>query len=679
MAEHEKDQDIRIGVYTCYCGGNISESVQCEKVRELLEKQENVVVSRTNMSMCSDAGQQLIEEDIRERGVNRVVIGACAPSLHEETFRKTVSRAGLNPYLYYHVGLREQDSWVHHGDPHATEKAVVLMNTGIAKVRLMDPLEPIKLGAKKRALVIGGGVAGLNAALDIARQGIKVTLIEKTPFLGGRIAGWEEVFPTGKPAREGLHKLIQQVAQHEDIEVLTQAELTGMSGYLGDFHATVTVQSRGVAPGNDASEIVFAACPVEVDDEFNYGLTRRKAIYKPYPDCYPPEPAIDWDICIQCGECAKVNGTWIDFENKPKEVQLNVGAVVVATGFKPYEPRQGEYGYGEFPEVLTLPQMIRWMSLHKDEEQLVYNGHPVKSVGMMHCVGSRHIPGVNEPLEDGKVNDYCSRYCCTATLHLAEEIKERYPKTYLYDFYEDIRTYGRGHEEYYLQSSEDGVRFLRFHADDAPQVNPGDADAAMLVRMHDHLSNGLEIDVPVDLLVLSVGMMPNPVDDLISLLKINSGNDRFLLEVHPKLRPVETAVPGIVLAGTAQGPMNIQESVAAAKAAAAKVAILLGKGEVEIEPFVAKVNLEKCDASGKCVEVCPYEDAVAIEDVMVGGVSMPKAVVSPANCVGCGSCVSACPNQAIDVQGWTIGQYEVMLDAIAAEIPGMDELVEVPV
>ena len=434
MAEHEKDQDIRIGVYTCYCGGNISESVQCEKVRQLLEKQDGVVVSRTNMSMCSDAGQQLIEDDIRERGVNRVVIGACAPSLHEETFRKTVSRAGLNPYLYYHVGLREQNSWVHHGDPHATEKAVVLMNTGIAKVRLMDPLEPIKLGAKKRALVIGGGVAGLNAALDIAKQGIKVTLIEKTPFLGGRIAGWEEVFPTGKPAREGLHKLIQQVAQHDDIEVLTQAELTGMSGYLGDFHATVTVQSRGVAPGNEASEVVFAACPVEVDDEYNYGLTKRKAIYKPYPGCYPPEPAIDWEVCTLCGDCAKANGTRIELKNEPKEVQLNVGAVVVATGFKPYEPRQGEYGYGEFPEVLTLPQMIRWMSLHKDEEQLIYNGRPVKSIGMMHCVGSRHIPGVNEPLEDGKVNDYCSRYCCTATLHLAQEIRQHYPKANIYDF-----------------------------------------------------------------------------------------------------------------------------------------------------------------------------------------------------------------------------------------------------
>ena len=223
------------------------------------------------------------------------------------------------------------------------------------------------------------------------------------------------------------------------------------------------------------------------------------------------------------------------------------------------------------------------------------------------------------------------------------------------------------------------VRFMRFYANDAPEVLAGDGKSALTVKVRDHLTNGQEFEVPVDLLVLSVGMMPTPVNDLVQLLKINMGNDRFLLEVHPKLRPVETAVPGIVLAGTAQGPMNIQESVAAAKAAAAKVAILLGKGQVEIEPFVAKVDLEKCDASGKCVEVCPYEDAISIDQVEVNGKMVSRAVVSPANCMGCGSCVSACPNQAIDVQGWTIGQYEVMLDAIAAEIPGMDELVEVPV
>ncbi|MEJ2758638.1 MAG: CoB--CoM heterodisulfide reductase iron-sulfur subunit A family protein, partial [Anaerolineales bacterium] len=493
MSEHEKEKDIRIGVYTCYCGGNISECVCCEDVREALAKIPNVVVSRTDMSMCSDAGQQMIEEDIREHGVNRVVIGACAPSLHEQTFRKTVTRAGLNPYLYHHVGLREQDSWVHHGDPCATEKAITLMHAGISKARLMEPLEPIQLGAQKHALVIGGGVAGLRSALDIARQGIQVTLIEKTPFLGGRMSRLEKVFPTEQHARESLGKLIEQVVAHPGIEVFTNAELTGITGYLGDFHATIRQTPRGVEAGYQATQAVYQSCPVEVPDEFNYGLTTRKAIYKPYPESYPAEPAIDWEHCTLCGECVKANGSGIQLEAQPATLERHIGAVVVATGFKPYEPREGEYGYGVIPEVVTLPQMIRLMALQKDGKALTYNGHPVKSIGLVHCVGSRHIPGVTEPLEDGKVNDYCSRYCCTATLHLANEIRERYPDAHIYDFYEDIRTYGRGHEEYYTQASKNLVRFMRFHADDLPDVNAGEApdDAPVLVQVRDHLTNGL--------------------------------------------------------------------------------------------------------------------------------------------------------------------------------------------
>jgi heterodisulfide reductase subunit A len=663
----DQDNNIRIGVYTCYCGGNISETVECEKVREILENSPNVVVSRTDMSMCSDAGQAKIEQDIKELGVNRVVIGACSPSLHEQTFRKTVARAGLNPYLYYHVGLREQDSWVHHGDPHATDKAIVLMSTGIAKARLMETLEPIKLEAEKHALVIGGGVAGLRTSLDIARQGIRVTLIEKSPFIGGRMAQLENVFPVNKPARQSLHELIERVIEDPRIAVHTQAELSDLKGHLGDFDAKIKVAARGVASGYQDADAVYQACPVEVPDEFNYGLTSRKAIYKPYQGCYPPEPVIDWENCTLCGDCAKANGAGIKLEEKTEELELKVGAIVVATGYKPYEPRQGEYGYGDHPEVITLPQLIRMLAMNGQDGELKFNGRPVKNLGLIHCVGSRHIPGINEPLEDGKVNDYCSRVCCTATLHVANQIKEDYPHVNLFEVYEDIRTYGRGHEDYYLEAAKNGTRFLRFRPEDAPQVVSGNAghDHPLTINVRDHLTNGLDLEVPVDLVVLSVGMMPTPVDELAKMLKITPGTDRFLLEVHPKLRPVETAVPGVVLAGTAQGPMNIQESCAAAAAAASKVSVLLRRGEVELEPFVAKVNLEKCDAHGACVDVCPYEDAVAVTKVDMDGQKVLKAVVSPANCVGCGSCVSACPNQAIDVQGWTLGQYEAMLDAIA--------------
>jgi heterodisulfide reductase subunit A len=663
-----QNEDVRIGVYTCYCGGNISDVVDCEKVAKELKNSPNVVVSRTNMSMCSDAGQSIIEEDIKKHGINRVVIGACAPSLHEQTFRGTVTRAGLNPYLYHHVGIREQDSWVHkHASEEATEKAVHLMSAGVAKSRLLDPLDPIRLEAEKHALVIGGGVAGLRSALDIARRGIRVTLIEKSPFLGGRMAQLEKVFPSGANARQELHKLLDQVVNHPKVRIFTLAELVDVSGYIGDYQVKIQQQSRGITEEN--AEIVMAKLSPQVPDEFNYGLTKRKVVYKPYEGCYPSVPAVDWENYD--GAPIPLNGKAITLENHPKQIDLTVGAIVIATGYDPYVPQNGEYGYGEIPEVVTLPQFIRQMAVSEKGKQLQFNGHPIRDIVLLHCVGSRQIDGIHKPQPDGQVNDYCSRVCCTTTLHLANELKQRYPDVNLYDLYEDIRTYGRGHEAYYQQASEEMVRFLRFSGEDLPEViqtENGDTHP-VVVKIKDRLTWGEEIEVPADLVILAVGMMPRPVDDLIQLLKVSPGKDRFLLEVHPKLRPVETAVPGVVLAGTAQGPMNVQESVAAASAAAAKVAGLLSQGKVELEPFVAKVDLEKCDGSGECVKVCHYEDAISVQPVTINGLEVQRAVISPANCAGCGNCVSACPNLALDIQGWTLKQYEAMVDALAMDLP----------
>jgi len=667
------EEEIRVGVYTCHCGGNISDVVNCPAVADVLGKINNVVVSRTNMSMCSDAGQSLIEKDIKEKGINRVVIGACAPSLHEQTFRGTIARAGLNPYYYYHVGIREQDSWVHHDDPQsASDKAYRLMTAGIAKARLLKPLETTRLDAEQHALVIGGGVAGLRSALDIARRGIRVTLVEKSPFLGGRMSQLEHLFPTGEVARDTLHDLIQRVISHPNITIYTQAEVNEVKGYVGDFKVQVTQQSRGVS--DDIAESAMAACTIEVPDEYNYGLTKRKVIYQKYPGCYPSSPAVDWENYN--GEELKINGKPIVLENNPKTFDLHIGAIVIATGFNTYEPHLGEYGYGELSEVVTLPQFIRILALNGDGNKLEWNGKPVRDIALIHCVGSRQVDGVHEPQPDGDVNNYCSRVCCTATLQVENEIKERFPDINLYDVYEDIRTYGRGHEEYYTDASKNMVTFFRFHEEEVPQViaaPKGDTHPA-LVRFTDHLTNGAELEIAVDLVVLAVGMMPRDIDDLIQMLKVSRGTDRFLLEVHPKLRPVETAVIGVVLAGTAQGPMSIQESVSAAGAAAAKVATLLGKGYVELDPFVAQVDMEKCDGTGACVEVCSYEDAIALQTFTINGSQVQRAVVSPANCVGCGCCVSACPNRAIDVQGWELEQYEAMVDVFAMDLPGLVEV-----
>jgi heterodisulfide reductase subunit A len=678
LPSETSDREIRVGVYTCRCGGNIGDVVNVEQVAEALQKLPNVVVTRTDLSLCSDAGQAMIEEDIREHGLNRIVIGACAPALHEQTFRRTVARAGLNPYFYHHVGVREQVSWVHHDDPAgATEKAFRLISAGVAKARHLEALEPIRLAARQHALIIGGGVAGLRAAWDIARRGLKVTLIEKTPFLGGHMAQLETMFPTDQNAREALHDLIEKVLAHPNITVHMQAELIGVTGYVGDFPVQIRRQSRGVSPEFARIDAAIAACPVEVPDEFNYGLTPRKAIYRAYPSCSPSTAAIDWEHCTQCGACQSIDGRGITLVNDPKAFEINVGAIVVATGFELYEPHHGEYGYGELPEVITLAQLIRLLALTNDHDPLKWNDHPVRNIAMIHCVGSRQIEGVHEPQPDGQVNNYCSRVCCTATLHAANDLRQRFPNVNVFDVYQDIRTYGRGHEAYYEQAGKNLVRFLRYHADEAPQIMrapQGDA-YPVLVKVKDYLSQGEELEVPVDLVVLATGMMPNPIDDLIKLLKVAPGTDRFLLEVHPKLRPIETAVPGIVLAGTAQSPMNIQESVTAAEAAAAKVSVLLGKGTVQLEPYVARVDVDRCTGSGQCVEVCHYEGAISLQPVLIEGQEVQRAVVSPANCVGCGMCVSACPQRAIDVQGWTLDQYEVMIDAIAD-----DRLVmEVPV
>lgn len=657
----------RIGVYTCYCGGNISKVVQCEKVAKALAGQENVAVSRTNMSLCSDAGQSMIEQDIRELGVNRVVIGACAPSLHEQTFRNTVLRAGLNPYLYQHMGLREQDSWVHHDDPvGATEKAIRLMSAGVAKARLLQPLQNFRLGAEKHALVIGGGVAGLKAALEIARQGLKVTLVEKSPFLGGRMAQLETLFPTDEPALPLLNDLIRKVTSHPAITILTYAEVSGISGYVGNFQIAVRQHGRGVEP--DQAEALMAACTQEVPDEYNYGLVQRKVIFRSYPGSYPAVPAVDWENYD--GAPISLNGHAVSFVDQPQTIELAVGAIVMATGFDPYQPHQGEYGYGEIPEVVTLPQLIRYLALQKDAQQFEWNGHPVRDVVMIQCVGSRQHEGISEPQADGRVNDYCSRVCCTANLHMANVLHHRFPALKIFNLYQDIRTYGRGQEDYYLQAMKNQIRFLRYHGEELPEIEaaPAGDTHPVLVRVKDYLTYGDELEVPADLVVLAVGMMPRQIDDLVQMLKVSRGNDRFLLEVHPKLRPVETAVNGVILAGIAQGPMNVQEAVTAASAAAAKVTALLGRGFVELPPYVAAVDFEKCTGSGECVQVCEYDGAIAIQVIQENGHEIRRAVVTPANCSGCGACVSACPNRAIDIQGWGLAQYEAMVDAIAQEL-----------
>ncbi len=603
----------KVGVYICHCGGNISDHVDVAELADRAKALEGVTVTRTNMFMCSDPGQDLIRKDIENGEINRVVVASCAPSLHEVTFRCALKRAGMNPFLYEHANIREQVSWVHHGDA-ATDKASHLVAAAVAKAKELSPLEPIRVHAARHATVIGGGVAGMRAALNLARSGIRVTLLEASAFLGGRTAGLDRLSPTGESAQSVVRSLGEALLADTNIEVHGCSRVVGFEGYVGNFSLTVE---------EDSAEIT--------------------------------------------AESRADNGTWVPFSGMQLGVpdgkrrwRLETGAVVLATGFTPYQPGEGEFGYQEIPQVVTLPEFIRQQAENQAQDPvLTWEGKPVRRMAFIHCVGSRQIPGIHKAPEGGRLNEYCSRTCCSAILQAAVDIRQRFPETRVFDFYRDIRTYGRGQETHYEQASEQGVLFFRYEAEAPPLVEKAPKGRFPLrVRVADTLTYGEELSTEVDLVVLGTGMTARPINDLVTMMKLPTGLDGFLQEVHPKLRPVEVASTGILLAGTCQAPMDVGEACSAAQAAAAKAAVLLTRGHVELDPYVARVDGGRCTGDGRCIEVCPVEGALKLEE--------GRAVVNPALCTGCGICVGACPSQAIDVAGWTLKQYEDMVDAIAA-------------
>ena len=607
----------RIGVYVCRCGGNISDVIDTEKVAETVKLVPGVRVSKVHSFMCSEPGQAMIAEDIKKEQLNRVVVASCSPFLHELTFRIAVRRGGLNPYLYEHVNIREQGSWAHHGDPEgATAKAIRLVAAAVHRLYHAEPLEQIRLPSHRRALVIGGGIAGLKAAVDLAGRGVGVVLVEREPQLGGRLLGLARSFPTDESGKAQIDRLVGEVRNNPNIEVLTGTVIKSASGFLGNYDITVgPAMATGVADAGTGGS---------------------------------------------------------------KVKKLSVGAIIVATGHDYYRPGSGEYGFKRYTQVITMPEFIELLA-GASRNGLELNGQRIRRIGFMHCVGSRQIEGVHQPQADGKVNDYCSRVCCTTVLHQALHARRRFPDLVVFDFHQDIRTYGRLHEDYYRRASEEGIIFFRFHGDDPPVVEDGADGFPIQVRLKDWLTWGEEIVVPLDLLVLAVGMTARENRDLVNLLKLPIGADRFFQEVHPKLRPVETSVNGILLAGTAQAPMTIEETLASASAAASKAACLLAHDSVELEPFKARVDVDKCIGCGLCFPECAYEGALVRTSVEREGTTVTLASVNPGLCVGCGACVPVCPTRAIDLQGWTLSQFEAMVDGLlSAPLPGQPVTSESP-
>ncbi|MFW6127888.1 MAG: CoB--CoM heterodisulfide reductase iron-sulfur subunit A family protein [Halobacteriota archaeon] len=638
----------RIGVYICHCGGNISDIVDVYKVVEGVQNFPNVAVAKEFMFMCSDPGQKMIEDDIKDYELDGVVVASCSPHLHETTFRKAVARGGLNPFLFEHMNIREHSAWAHkHTPEEATEKATALVKSAIAKVSEARALERIRVDMPPKILILGAGISGIRSALDLAKMGIEVHLVEKLPFVGGRVAQGSDAYPTGRMGTEIIDELVEELKNEQsNIHLYTNSEVQSVDGFIGNFEVTIKQNPRYVVSKCDNFEEAIRRCPIEVPDEFNYGMINRKAIYYPYPSAYPELPAIDMEACDKCGECVDVCGKAIDLEQQPEEKNIKVSVITFATGFNPYEPKEGEFGYKQFNNVVTLPQFERLLAL--GNEKLHYGNKEIKDVLFVYCVGSRERDG-DHP--------YCSRYCCTASINAALSATENYGIR-TYHAYRDIRTYGK-YENYYENVSKNGALFLKFSEDSPPQISQeGDK---LNVKVKDELTYGEEIEVPVDMVVLSVGMEPR-VTDVVSMLRVPYSADGFLQEVHPKLAPVETAIGGVLIAGACQGPKDTVEASASASATSAKSSAYLLKGYTEIDPFIIEIDHNKCIGSGECVEECPY-GAIELKDVD----GEKKAFVTEAICRGCGACAAVCPTEAINLRGYRYDQLKAQIEAMFKE------------
>jgi heterodisulfide reductase subunit A len=640
----------RTGVFICHCGINIAGTVDVKKAAKDLSKHPGVVHSEEYVYMCSDPGQNLIIDAIKEKKLDNVVVACCSPTLHETTFRNAAKSAGMNTFQCEIANIREQCSWVHKDMDKATDKAIKLTKSAVERVRRNESLDPISIPVTRRALVIGGGISGIQSALDMANSGFEVILVERSPSIGGHMIQLSETFPTLDCSQCILTPKMVEVSKHPKIKLMTYSEVQDISGYVGNFKVKILKKPTYVDPDKcTLCDECTKVCPVVVPNEFDIGLTGRRAIYIPFPQAIPATYTLDIKGCpgllpIACGKCADVcEPEAIDYDMKPEIIEEEVGAIIVATGYDLYDKENlAEYGYGKYVDVLDGLQFERLCSAsgptmgkilrpsdHKEPKEVVF----------IQCAGSR----------DPELHcAYCSKICCMYTAKHAMLYKHHVPDGQAYIFYIDIRSGGKGYEEFVQRAVEDdGVLYLRGKVakifEDKGKIKVWGVDTL----------TGKDIEIDADMVVLATAMRPSKgAEELAKKLKIALDKDGFLAEAHPKLRPVESVTSGLFLAGAAQAPKDIPEAVAQASGAAAKAIAILSQERLYHAPTVAKVNLNLCTGCEMCVLVCPY-DAISLKD--------GKAEVNEVLCEGCGTCSATCLRAAIQVKNLTPLQVHEMI------------------
>ena len=660
----------RIGVFVCWCGSNIAGTVDVKAVAEALKNEPGVVYSADYQYMCSQAGQNLIKDAIAEHRLTGVVVCSCSPRMHEATFRKTAASAGINPYMVEIANIREQCSWVHKDMPTGTAKAIILGKAAVAKVNLNTPLTPGESPVTKRALVIGGGIAGIQTALDIADAGFPVDVVETKPTIGGKMAQLDKTFPTLDCAACILTPKMVDVAQNEKIRIFSYSEVTQVKGFVGNFDVTIKRKARYVKEDVcTGCGLCTEKCPQKkIPNEFNLGMDNRHAIYIPFAQAVPKVATIDPNACMmlkngKCGVCAKVCAAGaIDYKAKDEFIEEKYGAIVAATGFNPISMEKfDEFAYSQSKDVVTSMEFERLMNAAGPTGGVLLrpsDGEHPHTIVFVQCVGSRCAACA----EKGK--EYCSKICCMYTAKHAMLTRDKYPDTDVYVFYIDVRTPGKNFDEFYRRAVEEyGVHYVKGMVG---KVSP--EGKKLMVQASDLLA-GKQLHIAADMVVLAAAIEPDKsARPLATMLTASMDTNDFFTEAHPKLRPVESPTAGVFLSGACQGPKDIPETVAQAGAAASKVIGLLCKDKLIGNPCIAHSDEWMCNGCSTCERVCPYGAITYIEKEF----RMPDrttktrrvASVNEAVCQGCGACTVACPSGAMDLRGFLNKQIMAEVDAI---------------